>query len=104
MANRIRTNRHKTERGQILRYLAELGLGQSATPRSLLDFMDDYGYSLTPDRLDFHLRYMAEKGFVRLESFPKEIGLPELIRTVSITAKGVDYIDRRRAGDEGIGL
>lgn len=94
--------RHAVERGEIVRFLVELGLGRSATPRTLVHHLDDMGYAVSEESLAFHLRYLAEKAYVQLEFFPRQPGERERIRAARATTAGVDLHDRRKAGDIGV--
>ena len=92
---------HEIERGEILRFLAELGF-RPATPRSVLAHLDYMGYSLTAEVMDFHLRYLACKGLIDIELFARNLGEAERVRIATITAAGVDALDRRRKGEVGV--
>jgi predicted transcriptional regulator len=46
--------------------------------------------------VEFHLRYMRDRGWVEL-GIEKKVGAPEAIRWTRITANGVDEYDRRCA-------
>lgn len=99
------SERWEIERGYILRYLCELGLDAPATLKTLQRYLDDLGYPCSVEKMDFHLRYLAEKGFVTLDVFGREVGQEKAaIRSVKVTTKGVDLIDRRRSDDIGIQL
>jgi DNA topoisomerase IA len=95
-------SKHAVERGEIVRFLVELGLGRAATPRTLIHHLDDMGYAVSEESLAFQLRYLAEKGFVDLDCFPREAGKQERVRSVKVTSAGVDLHDRRKAGDTGV--
>ena len=81
------------DRTEILRYLNECGL-QPVTPRSILIYLDDCLRPVSPAAVEFHLRYMRDRGWVEL-GLEKKTGLPEIIRWTRITANGVDEYDRR---------
>lgn len=91
---------HEVERGEILRYLAEV-YPASATPRTLLHHLDYSGYSIGDDELGFHLTYLAQKGFIRLEA-DEQVGEECRIRIVAITPEGIDLLDRRKRGESGV--
>jgi hypothetical protein len=91
--------KHKSEqefdRMEILRYLNECGL-QPVTPKTILIYMDDCLRPVSLDAVDYHLRYMRDRGWVEL-GVEKKVGIPEAIRWTRITANGVDEYDRRCA-------
>jgi hypothetical protein len=89
------------ERGELLRYLS-LVYPQAATPRALLHHLDYSGVSVTDGELDFHLRYLAEKGYLDIDEMPHEVGETHRVRTVKITSVGIDLVDHRRAGETGV--
>lgn len=59
--------RHRTERGLLLRLLAADGLKPVAF-RSLFRMMDRHAFSLSVNGLEFHLRYLEGRGYVELTS------------------------------------
>ena len=81
------------DRTEILRYLNECGL-QPVTPTTILIYMDDCLRPVSLDGVEFHLRYMRDRGWVEL-GIEKKVGIPEAIRWTRITANGVDEYDRR---------
>jgi len=83
------------DRTEILRYLNECGL-QPVTPRSILIYLDDCLRPVSETAVEFHLRYMRDRGWVEL-GVEKKAGAPEAIRWTRITANGVDEYDRRCA-------
>jgi repressor of nif and glnA expression len=99
MAANKRTD-HEIERGEIMRFLAELGF-RPATPRSILAHLDYMGYSVTDEVMAFHLRYLASKGLIEIELFDRNLGQAERVRIATITAAGVDALDLRRKGELG---
>lgn len=84
---------HEFDRTEILRYLNECGL-QPVTPRSIQIYMDDCLHPVSAEGMDFHLRYMRDKGWVEL-GLSKLMGEPQRILWTRITAAGVDEFDRR---------
>ena len=84
---------HELDRTEILRYLNECGL-QPVTPKSILIYLDDCLRPVSLLAVEFHLRYMRDRGWVEL-GIEKKVGLPEQIRWTRITANGVDEYDRR---------
>ena len=100
----MQTNiRHKELiRGKILYYLA-LIYPQAATLPLLQGELDLFGYPLLMDELNFHLAYLAEKGFVSLESVSGPSARRK-VTLVKITAKGIDYYDGRLPADDGVYL
>jgi hypothetical protein len=89
-------------RGKILYYLA-LIYPQPAPLPLLQGELDLFGYPVPMDELNFHLAYLAEKGFVSVEGLPGSQTRRHLA-TVKATAKGIDYYDGRLPTDEGIYL
>jgi predicted transcriptional regulator len=86
---------HELDRTEILRYLNECGL-QPVTPKSILIYLDDCLRPVSLEAVEFHLRYMRDRGWVEL-GIEKKVGQPEQIRWTRITANGVDEYDRRCA-------
>jgi hypothetical protein len=84
---------HELDRTEILRYLNECGL-QPVTPRSIMVYLDDCLRPVTLEAIEFHLRYMHDRKWVEL-GVEKQVGQPEAILWVRITADGVDEYDRR---------
>jgi hypothetical protein len=87
-------------RGKILYYLALIA-PQAATLPLLQGELDLFGYPVPMDELTFHLAYLSEKGFVSIADMKGPGGRPE-VRSVKITAQGIDYHDGRLPGDAGI--
>jgi predicted transcriptional regulator len=83
------------DRTEILRYLNECGL-QPVTPKSIIIYLDDCLRPVSLPGVEFHLRYMRDRGWVEL-GIEKRVGLPGLIRWTRITANGVDEYERRCA-------
>jgi hypothetical protein len=86
---------HEFDRTEILRYLKECGL-QPVTPRSIQIYLDDCLRPLSPDAVEFHLRYMVDRRWVEV-GLDKRVGHPEVVAWTRITADGVDEYDRRAA-------
>jgi DNA-binding PadR family transcriptional regulator len=85
---------HEADRTQLLRILVVLGF-QRIPPDRLLARMDQTYHTLSPQSLDFHLRYMADKGWIEIgeEKMGSE---PPQLAYVLLTAEGVEEYDRRR--------
>ena len=81
------------DRTEILRYLNECGL-QPVTPKSILIYLDDCLRPVSLPAVEFHLRYMHDRGWVEV-GVDKQTGTPEAIRWTRINANGVDEYDRR---------
>jgi hypothetical protein len=96
-----RPTTREVERGEVLRYLAEV-YPSLATLRSLVNHLDYSGYSVSAEDLEFHLWYLAEKGFVEIDEYPREAGERRQIRGAKITPAGVDLLDHRKKGDPGV--
>lgn len=85
---------HENDRMQILRLLVEVGF-HPVTPATVLSVMDESFHTLSEETLDFHLRFMADKGWLEIGE-EKVVGrLPRLVYA-KITAAGVEEYDRRR--------
>ena len=93
MAKEKSKSEQEFDRTEILRYLNECGL-QPVTPKSILIYLDDSLRPVSLPGVEFHLRYMRDRGWVEL-GIEKKVGLPEVIRWTRITANGVDEYDRR---------
>lgn len=93
MINVKRKVEHESDRTEILRYLNECGF-QPVTPRTIMVFLDDCLTPVSAAGVEFHLRYMLDRGWVEL-GVEKQVGVPEVVRWVRITANGVDEFDRR---------
>ena len=98
MANVKTKSEQELDRTEILRYLNECGL-QPVTPKSILVYLDDCLRPVSLATVDFHLRYMRDRGWVEV-GVEKKAGAPEIIRWTRITANGVDEYDRRCAALE----
>ncbi len=85
-------------RGKILYYLTLLFPNPASLPL-LQGELDLIGYPVPLEELQFHLAYLAEKGFV--ETQLRHAGGLE-ITLVKVTARGIDYCDGRLPADEGI--
>lgn len=95
MAKVKNKSQQEFDRTEILRYLNECGL-QPVTPKTLLVYLDDCLRPVSLEGVEFHLRYMRDRGWVEL-GVEKRVGQPEAIRWTRITANGVDEYDRRCA-------
>ena len=89
-------------RGKILYYLA-LIYPQAATLPLLQGELDIFGYPVTMEQLNFHIAYLAEKGFVSVENV-RGPSTHRKVTLVKITAHGIDYYDGRLPADEGVYL
>ena len=93
---KVRTkSEQEFDRTEILRYLNECGL-QPVTPKTIMIYMDDCLRPVNLEGVEYHLRYMRDRGWVELGT-EKKVGIPEAIRWTRITANGVDEYDRRCA-------
>jgi hypothetical protein len=93
---KLKTNSEQEfDRTEILRYLNECGL-QPVTPKTILIYLDDCLRPVSLEGVEFHLRYMRDRGWVEL-GIEKRVGQLEVIRWTRITANGVDEYDRRCA-------
>ncbi len=89
-------------RGKILSYLALIYPGAAPLPL-LQGELDIFGYPVLIEELNFHVAYLAEKGFLSVNKTrgPKT---ERDITLVKITAQGIDYHDGRLPADEGVYL
>ena len=95
--------RHKELiRGKILYYLALVYPHATSLPL-LQGELDIFGYPVPMDDINFHVAYLAEKGFVAVEEVHGSNRRSALTK-VTITAKGIDYHDGRLPADEGVYL
>jgi len=62
----IEKARWAQERGSILRTLKEDYVREMTSIRSLIRVLDAQGVPLSHDELSFHLRYLADQGYVRI--------------------------------------
>ncbi len=96
------SRRKEVIRGKILYYLAMV-YPEAITLPLLQGELDFFGYPVIIDTLNFHLAYLAEKGFVTVEN--AGAGHPRRkVALVKITAKGIDYHDGRLPVDDGVYL
>lgn len=89
-------------RGKILDYLA-LVYPQPATFPLLQGELDIFGYPVPVEELQFHVAYLAEKGYLSLSKIRGPHSRRE-IALVKITARGIDYRDGRLPADDGVYL
>jgi len=85
---------HENDRTQILRLLVEVGF-HPITPITILSVMDESFHSLSDESLDFHLRYMADKGWIEIGEEKRPGQAPALLYA-KLTATGVEEYDRRK--------
>jgi hypothetical protein len=93
MAEKTRAE-HEDDRTQILRLLVEAGFHPVPVSRILV-VLDQTFHSLSLESLDFHLRLMAEKGWVEIGEESLEPGKGRRLIYAKITAEGVEEYDRR---------
>jgi hypothetical protein len=89
-------------RGKILYYLAII-YPRSATLALLQGELDIFGYPVPVEELDFHVAYLADKGFVELGNV-RGPNPRRKLALVKATARGIDYYDGRLPEDEGVYL
>lgn len=85
---------YENDRTQILRLMVEVGF-HPLTPDTILSVMDESFHSLSSESLDFHLHYMADKGWIEIGE-EKVLGKDSVIVYAKLTATGVEEFDRRR--------
>jgi len=99
--------RHEIQRGWILEYLVLAGFNWVPS-KSLLYHLRDMRCPASWKTLNFHLEYLEQKGWVKLERERTRGGeeLPEekKILAVVITAAGVDAKDARFQSEPGVKL
>ncbi len=85
--------RHNAQRMTILKAVLDLvGVDREAGVAEILKTCDRVGYPMVPDKLDFHLRYMREWGWVKLRTESTVRHVDEILGA-RLTAYGVDRID-----------
>ena len=102
MEQRIKNVMEEVARGEILLYLRRI-YPDGATPLPLRHYLD--GERATPideEKFTFHIRYLAEAGFVTYTLFPRRVGELERIRLVKITKAGIDEADGRPKNSSGV--
>jgi hypothetical protein len=88
--------RHKKQRRLIVQYLILAGF-RWIPPWSLMAELHDKGLTTSWKTMNFHLGYLEDEGWVKLERTPmREVEIPEdeQIKAVMITAAGVKAYDR----------
>ena len=91
---------HERDRTEILRYLKEWGF-QAITPAMIVQYMDEMYQAISDEGAEFHLRYLAGKGWVEIGE-EKILGRPPRILWAKITPGGVDEFDRRTPAESGL--
>jgi len=100
--------RHRSERGQILKALKEDYARAMTSMANLLGVLDAIAIHLDFEGLTFHLKYLAEQGYVQAwhaKDLPgyrrdrRSQGKPDDIRFVRLSAKGLQLLDGRIAED-----
>jgi hypothetical protein len=85
--------RHNYQRMKVLKALNEArGVGREIDFDELLDVCDAMNAAMVPATLDFHLRYMALRGWVSLRIGRTKEAV-DAILGVTLTDRGVDRID-----------
>jgi len=75
------------------------------TPLTIRHVLDLSGYALDEERMEFKANYLADKGYIAIEhDVPSEVGARPTVKLLKITTAGLDYVERRRAGDTGVRL
>jgi len=98
----MRNIAEEVARGEILLYLRKV-YPEGATPLTLMHYLDgERGILVDVDQFAFHVKYLAEAGFVTYEPFARRDGEPERIRLVRITKGGIDEVDGRPKGSSGL--
>jgi hypothetical protein len=104
MANMTELARHNQERGLILKYLVLAG-PKGATFGELRRYLRLMNRPVTKEGLEFHLRsYLWPKGHITLVEGTEDPDGPRIIQLVQIAPAGIDRVDRRGEGDDGITL
>lgn len=94
--------RHARERGTILRTLKEDYTREMTSTHTLLRVIDAQGFPLSHEDLSFHLRLMAEQGYVSIwrtrdlpgyrRDRPLQIA-PDTIMFTKLSARGLQLMD-----------
>ncbi len=100
----MKTDLRKKEliRGKILYYLS-LVYPHPTALSMLQGELDIFGYPVPMEEMEYHVAYLAGKGFVQVEKSRGPRGGHE-ITMVTITVKGIDYHDGRLPADDGVYL
>lgn len=101
--------RHAETRGKLLSILAEDYTRNMTTIGTLAGALDASGFSLTEDKLHFHLLYLEDSGYIRLwrnadmPSFRSDRGFSnatrDTIRFARLTPRGLQLVDGDGAAD-----
>lgn len=93
--------RHRTERGMILRLLAAGNQSRFVPRGALMRMMDRSGYPVSSQGLEFHLSYLTEQGYLTAKlarDVPGHLDLdsrlaPDDIVFVKLAAKGLQLLN-----------
>jgi len=103
MKNTHKEVRREAERGSIVQILVEWQMEWIPVGELRLNLLRRAGYQLSDDEIQFHLNYLAEKGYVETKHLRAvKAGLE--LTAVRATARGVDLAEGRIAGQAEVGL
>ncbi|HUS95753.1 MAG TPA: hypothetical protein VMX97_03325 [Hyphomicrobiaceae bacterium] len=85
--------RHDRDRTVILQILLPKGAGCAMEFYELLDQADLHDRPMSVETLSFHVRYLADKGWLGFREETPPDSKVKAIRTVWITALGIDLVD-----------
>lgn len=94
-------DRLASQRGQILRYLA-VCKERRATPPMLRKHLRRYQMPTFEDTMTWHLKFLEEQGYVKLLMGRADESAPEFIALVELTVRGINRVDGRDPGDDGV--
>lgn len=97
----IENLRHAETRGKLLAILAEDYSSRMTSVATLTAALDLRGFSLTEDRLAFHLTYLEDSGYVKIwrtRDMPgyrgdRDRGAPDTMRFAKLSPRGLQLID-----------
>ena len=95
--------KQEAERGSIVQILVEWQMEWMPVGELRLHWLRRAGYPLSEDEMQFHLNYLAEKGYVETKHL-RAVRAGLELTAVRATAKGVDLAEGRIAEHAGVGL
>lgn len=109
----IEQSRHAEERGAILRTLKQDYQSEMTSVSSLIGALDAQGISLSREGLSFHLRYLADQGYIRVLRAKEVPGYradrrlpgwekPDTLKFCKLLPRGLQLLDGDIEGDPKI--
>lgn len=103
MKNASKRIRQEAERGSMVQILVDWQMEWMPVGELRLHVLRRAGYQLSEEELQFHLNYLAQKGYVETKQLrAARAGLE--MTAVRATARGVDLAEGRIAEHAGVGL